>query len=48
MAAAEAERLVGKVAVVEAWFQFPSGALRHPQFKRFRDDKLPQECLPER
>jgi ATP-dependent DNA ligase len=48
MTAAEAEGLIGKVAVVEAWFQYPSGALRHPQFKRFRSDKLPQECLPER
>lgn len=36
---------VGKVAVVEAKFQFKTGALRHPQFKHFRFDKPVTECI---
>jgi bifunctional non-homologous end joining protein LigD len=37
---------VGKVAVVKGWGQSPtSGAIRHPQLVKLRDDKLPEECL---
>jgi len=36
---------IGKVGVVKAYGQSPtSGALRHPQLLRLRDDKLPEEC----
>jgi len=38
---------VGKVAIVHAWLQYPSGALRHPHFLRFRDDKAVSECTAE-
>jgi len=42
---AEKLRDVGKVAVVEAKFQFPTGALRHAHFKHFRTDKRMDQCL---
>jgi hypothetical protein len=36
---------IGKVAEVEAWFQFrKTGALRHPQFIRFRPEYEQTEC----
>jgi hypothetical protein len=36
---------IGKVAVVRAWWRYPSGCLRHPQHQRFRDDKPIDEVL---
>jgi ATP-dependent DNA ligase len=37
-------RYVGRVVEARGYQLFDSGALRHPQFVRFRDDKLPREC----
>lgn len=46
---AEMEQHVGKVAEVKVYGQFEdTGALRHPIFLRFRDDKGPDECVLER
>ena len=42
---AEKLRAVGKVAVVEAKFQFKTGALRHAHFRELRFDKPIQECV---
>jgi len=40
---------VGKVAEVKVYGQFEdTGALRHPIFLKFRDDKLAEECVFER
>lgn len=36
--------LQGKVIEVMHFGQMPSGGLRHPQFKRFRDDRDPLSC----
>lgn len=33
-----------RVITVSGRGQFPSGAVRHPNFERFRDDKRPEEC----
>ncbi len=41
----ELEPLVGKVVEVKAYGCYESGALRHPGVLRFRDDKLPTECV---
>jgi len=42
----EMEQHVGKVAEVKVYGQFEdTGALRHPIFLKFRDDKLPEECV---
>ncbi len=41
-------RDVGRVAVVEAKFQFITGALRHARFKHFRTDKAVTHCLAPR
>ena len=38
-------RLVAEVAFTE-WTA--DGKLRHPSFKRLRDDKRPEECVRER
>ena len=39
------ESLVGKVLECKAWGQHcNSGALKHPQFIRVRDDKAPEDC----
>ena len=35
----------GEVVVVHGYSRFKSGAIRHPGFIRFRDDKLPAECV---
>ena len=35
---------LGRVIEVTGKQLFPSGALRHPNFIRFRDDKLPERC----
>lgn len=37
--------VVGKVIEVRGWQLFSTGALRHPQFVRVRDDKKPRECV---
>lgn len=39
------KKLIGQVGEVRAWGQYGSGALRHPQFVRLRDDKAPEECV---
>jgi len=36
--------VVGKVCRVKGKSRFTSGALRHPQFVQFRDDKKPEDC----
>jgi len=35
----------GRVIECKGRARFPSGALRHPNFARFRDDKRPEECV---
>ena len=35
----------GRVIEAKGWQVFKSGALRHPNFVRWRDDKSPEECL---
>ncbi len=35
----------GKVIVVHGFNRFKSGAIRHPSFIRFRDDKDPKNCI---
>lgn len=39
------EPLVGRVAEVKGWGLYRSGAIRHPGVLRFREDKLPEECV---
>jgi hypothetical protein len=40
------EELIGKVIEVGAMERIKkTNALRHPRFLRFRDDKLPRECI---
>lgn len=41
----ELEQFVGKVAEVKVYGVSPTGGLRHPVVMRWRDDKLPEECL---
>jgi len=36
---------VGKVAEVKGYGLYPTGAIRHPVFLRWRDDKLPTDCV---
>jgi len=36
---------IGRVIEVRGWQVFDSGALRHPNFVRFRDDKSARECV---
>lgn len=36
---------LGKVIEIEHCGREPSGAFRHPQFKRFRPDKDPESCI---
>jgi ATP-dependent DNA ligase len=38
------DRWLGSVIEIKHMGQMPSGAYRHPQFKRKRDDKDPNEC----
>lgn len=38
-------KYLGRVMTVRGQKRFESGALRHPTFQRFRDDKLPSECV---
>jgi hypothetical protein len=35
----------GKVVEIEGWGRFDSGALRHPSFVKWRQDKSPEECI---
>lgn len=42
---ARRDELVGKVFEASGRDIFPSGALRHPNFVRWRDDKSPEECV---
>jgi ATP-dependent DNA ligase len=39
------DKYIGTVIEVEGFEQLPSGAVRHPRFIRFRDDKRPTECV---
>lgn len=41
-------KYIGTVIEVVGKERFESGALRHPNFVRFRDDKVPRECTYER
>ena len=41
----EMEKHVGKVAEIKAYGQYPTGALRHPVLERWREDKLPEDCV---
>ena len=43
--AADPERFVGRVFEAKGNALFKSGALRHPSFVRFRNDKFPAECI---
>jgi bifunctional non-homologous end joining protein LigD len=43
--AASPERYIGRVAEVRGYELFASGALRHPTFSRWRQDKQPRECV---
>lgn len=44
---ADMDALVGRIAELEGREVFPSGALRHGQFKRFRTDKHATDCTYE-
>lgn len=39
------KKLLGTVFEVKANGREPTGAFRHPQFKRFRPDKSPKDCI---
>jgi len=39
------EDYIGRVAEVLGHGEYDSGALRHPTFARWRDDKRPNECV---
>jgi ATP-dependent DNA ligase len=41
----EMEKYVGRVAEVKGYGQYPTGALRHPVLERWREDKLPEDCV---
>ena len=38
------EKFIGQVFTAKGNNWFPSGAIRHPMFQRWRDDKEPEEC----
>lgn len=38
------EQHIGKVAEVKGYGLYPTGAIRHPVFLRWREDKLPTDC----
>lgn len=40
--------LLGRVFLAKGKGRFESGALRHPNFGHFRDDKLPSQCILKR
>ncbi len=35
---------IGKVFTAKGNAWYPSGSIRHPKFKEWRDDKEPEEC----
>lgn len=39
------EQYVGRVAEIKAYGQYTTGALRHPVFERWREDKLAEDCI---
>lgn len=39
------KKYLGRVMTVRGQKRFETGALRHPTFQRFRDDKQPSECV---
>ena len=39
------DSLIGKVIEVSYNKRFAGGSIRHPNFVRFRDDKLPEDCI---
>jgi ATP-dependent DNA ligase len=39
------EQYVGRVAEIKAYGQYVTGALRHPVLERWREDKLPEDCV---
>jgi len=41
----EMEKFVGRVAEIKGYGQYPTGAIRHPVLERWRDDKLPEDCV---
>ena len=41
----ELEQYVGRVAEIKGYGQYPTGAIRHPVFERWREDKLPEDCI---
>jgi bifunctional non-homologous end joining protein LigD len=41
----EMERFVGKVVEVKGWGRYRTGAIRHPQMVRVREDKHREECV---
>ena len=41
------EMYVGRVFTAKGNNWYPSGAIRHPQFRRWRDDKEPEDCTYE-
>ena len=43
--AAMGEHNIGQVVEVAYQYVGSKGRLRHPRFIRFRDDKLPEQCL---
>ena len=38
---------IGKVFTAKGNSWYPSGSVRHPKFKEWRDDKTPEECTLE-
>mgnify|MGYP001472901117 CR=1 FL=1 len=41
------ERYIGRVFTAKGNNWYPSGAIRHPQFQRWRNDKAPEDCTYE-
>ena len=39
------EKYIGKVVEIGGFEVFPSGAMRHSMFLRFRDDRVPEDCI---
>jgi len=39
------EKFVGRVAEIKGYGQYPTGAIRHPILERWREDKLPEDCI---
>ena len=41
------DKYIGKVFTAKGNSWYPSGSVRHPKFKEWRDDKTPEECTVE-